>query len=148
MTFDYTLRIFFHMIVCEKYFLNSCSPPSALSPFSEKRLLLTLKAPITTGRRHFQSMFYVVFRGNNAWHLHVNRLLGRQFTCNVKHYFLWKIRNKNRIFHGALRVKGKNWLSSGDHMCFMGLPPITYGAIFRELASSGSFFFHLEVNLN
>ena len=29
---------------------------------------LTLKAPITTGRRHFQSMFYGVFRGNNAWH--------------------------------------------------------------------------------
>ena len=31
-------------------------------------LILTLKAPIMTGRRHFQSMFFVVFRGNNAWY--------------------------------------------------------------------------------
>ena len=28
--------------------------------------ILTLKVPITTGRRHFQSMFFVFFRGNNA----------------------------------------------------------------------------------
>ena len=38
-------------------FLNACK---------KRQQFLTLKVPITTGRRHFQSMFYVVFRGNNA----------------------------------------------------------------------------------
>ena len=27
---------------------------------------LTLKVPITTGRQHFQSMFFIFFRENNA----------------------------------------------------------------------------------
>ena len=30
------------------------------------KIMLTLKALITTGRRHFQSMFFVFFRENNA----------------------------------------------------------------------------------
>ena len=35
---------------------------------AEVKPILTLKVPIMTGRRHFQNMFYIVFRGNNAWH--------------------------------------------------------------------------------
>ena len=57
------------------------------------------------------NIFKTFFRINNAWHYMWIVCLGRQFTRNVKYYFLWKIKNQKlivvcyRIFLGALRVK-------------------------------------------
>ena len=49
--------------------------------------------------------YFLFFRENNAWHY-----MWRRFTCNVKHYFLWRIQ-KNilrkcclQVMIGALRV--------------------------------------------
>ena len=54
---------------------------------------------------------FLIFQRKSCLTLHVNRLLGRRFTCDVKHYFLWKIQ-KNILWKcrlpvviGALRVK-------------------------------------------
>ena len=58
-------------------------------------LSLTLKVPRKILEQPTIYFCFLFFRGNNAWHymsMHYNACLpSRQFSCNVKHYFLWKI---------------------------------------------------------
>ena len=38
--------------------------------------------------------FFIFVIENNSFSFHVNRLLGRRFICNVKTYFIWKIKKE------------------------------------------------------
>ena len=74
--------------------------------------LLTLKVPITTawGDNFFFILFFI-FQRKQVLTLHVNCLLGRRFTWNIKTCFPWKIKKKNlecrllQILLGGLMVK-------------------------------------------
>ena len=72
-----TLRIFLHPCLHRStlqlgnvYCRSSELLPLEVDSFPEKLKAanknLTHKVPITTGRRHFESMLFVFFRGNNA----------------------------------------------------------------------------------
>ena len=80
---------------------------------------LTLKAPITTGRRHFQSMFFIFFRGNNA--------LSIIFSENKKQK---QIVVCSTIFLGALRVNKERWMIF-QHLLYplSVLNVITFGTV-------------------
>ena len=81
------------------------------------RILLTLKVPITTAaddvfsekkKKKKKKKFFFFFQRKQVLIFHVNRLLGRQFTWNVKTCFLWKIKKK----------KKKNWMSSATNFAW------------------------------
>ena len=46
---------------------------------------------------------FFIFKRKSCWTLHVNRLPSRRFTCNDKHYFLWKIQ-KNILWKCRLPI--------------------------------------------
>ena len=70
---------------------------------------LTLEVPIAAAA---DNIFIFLFFRVNKTTFHVNHLLGRPFTWNVKSYFHWK-KKKNRMLssanlHGTLRVNINN----------------------------------------
>ena len=48
--------------------------------------------------------FFIFFFRENKTLFHVNPLIGRGFTWNIKPYFLRKIKIKNEVFSAAIFV--------------------------------------------
>ena len=80
----------------------------------------------TTLTNTFSLFFFFFFQRKQDLIFHVNPLLGRGFTWNIKPYFLRKIKEKKikcrllQFLLGALRVKIKKstlWLQAKPHLC-------------------------------
>ena len=83
-----------------------CQGLGVIHPFPQN---LNLKVPITSAANDI--FFFFFFQRKQVLTFHVNHLLGRWFTWNVKTWFLWKIKKKKfecrllQILLGTLRVK-------------------------------------------
>ena len=60
-----------------------------------KTWMLTLNAPVTTAADNNFLFFIFFFQRKQVWTFHVNHLLSRWFTWNIKTCFLWKIKKNN-----------------------------------------------------
>ena len=80
---------------CMKYFSFSFlhAPKTLFTWCSSHEKVLTLKAPITTEQTTI-FFFFFFFQRKQVLTFHVNHLLGRRFTWNVKTCFLWKMKKK------------------------------------------------------
>ena len=78
---------------------------------------LSLKVPNKNCSRWHFKFLLLSFKKNKAWFFHVNPLLSRGFTWNIKSYFLWKTMKKylwmssTAVLIGAWRLKNSFHIS-------------------------------------
>ena len=99
--------VFIRRFPAERSDIWTLSHIGVVSSKSSQIYLLTLKRPRKILGQMTLYFCFLFFR--ECLTLHVNRLPSRRFTCNVKHYFLWKIWKtcfENVVCQSWLALKG------------------------------------------